>query len=123
MNDYVFIGEAKVGLGLIERKTHTATDVTADLHYLGLSYPFADNWVLDTQVARFNEKDLDDGKSTQFVARATYKFSKRTAVYVSAGHIRNEDNARISISPNPGPANVATGENQSGVMTGIRHSF
>ena len=119
LNGYALFGQAKIGLGLIKRKTHTATDDTADLYYLGLSYPFANNWVLDTQVARLDVKSSPDS-STQFVARATYNFSKRTAVYASVGHISNDGAAHISVSAGD---SVGVGMNQTGVMTGIRHVF
>ncbi|MDP3841204.1 MAG: porin [Oxalobacteraceae bacterium] len=119
LNGYAMFGEAKVGLGLIKRKTHTASDNTADLYYLGVSYPFANDWVLDTQVSRLNVKNSPDA-STLLTARATYNFSKRTAVYASAGHIRNDGTAAIAAGAGD---TVGAGMNQTGIMTGIRHSF
>lgn len=119
MNGYALFGDAKVGLGLIKRKTHTATDNTADLYYFGVSYPFANNWVLDTQVSRLDVRNSPDA-STLPAARATYNFSKRTAVYASVGHIRNDGNAAIAVGAGD---SVGVGMNQTGIMTGIRHSF
>ena len=119
LNGYALVGEAKIGLGLIKRKTHAAADNTADLYYLGVSYPFANDWVLDTQVSRLNVKNSPDA-STLLTARATYNFSKRTAVYASAGHIRNDGTAAIAAGAGD---TVGAGMNQTGIMTGIRHSF
>lgn len=119
LNGYALFGKAKVGLGIIERKTHAATDNTADLYYLGVSYPFANNWVLDTQVSRLDVKNSPNA-STLLATRATYNFSKRTAVYTSVGYIRNAGAAAISVSAGN---SVGVGMNQTGIMAGIRHSF
>ena len=119
LNGYALVGEAKIGLGLIKRKTHAAADNTADLYYLGVSYPFANSWVLDTQVSRLDVKNSPDA-STLLAARATYNFSKRTAVYGSVGHIRNNGNAAIAVGAGD---SVGVGMSQTGIMAGIRHSF
>lgn len=119
LNGYAMFGEAKVGLDVIKRKTHTASDNRADLYYLGMSYPFANDWVLDTQVSRLNVKNSPDA-SILLTARATCNFSKRTAVYASAGHIRNDSTAAIAACAGD---TVGTGMNQTGITTSIRHSF
>lgn len=119
VSGYAMLGAAKVGMGLIRRKTHAATDNTADLYYAGVSYPFATSWVLDTQLARLDVKSSADA-STMFSARATYSLSKRTAVYASVGHIQNDGAAAIGVSAGTG---VVAGMDQSSVMMGVRHSF
>lgn len=119
LNGYALVGEAKIGMGLIKRKTHAAADNTADLYYLGVSYPFANSWVLDTQVSRLDVKNSPDASSL-LAARATYNFSKRTAVYGSVGHIRNNGNAAIAVGAGD---SVGVGMSQTGIMAGIRHSF
>jgi predicted porin len=119
LNGYALFGAAKVGLGLIKRKTHVASDNTADLYYVGVSYPFADNWVLDAQVSRLDVKRSPDA-STLLAARATYNFSKRTALYASAGRIRNDGAAAIAVGAGD---SVGAGKNQKGVMAGMRHLF
>jgi predicted porin len=119
LNGYVLFGDTKLGLGAIDRKTHAASDADADLYFVGLSYPFAPNWVLDTQLSRLDIKNSPD-VSTQLVARATYSFSKRTAAYLSLGHIRNEGAAAVAVSAGD---TVGVGLSQNGVMVGMRHSF
>jgi predicted porin len=118
-NGYALLGKTKVGAGFIERKTHAASDNTARLYYLGLSYPFAQNWVLDSQVARLDIKNSADA-STQLAVRATCQLSKRSALYVSLGHVRNDGAAAIAVSAG---SSVGVGMNQSGIMTGMRHTF
>ena len=119
-NGYFRLGAAKIGMGLIDRKTHAAKETGTQLSFLGVSYPFANNWVLDGQVSRLKVKRSNDA-STLFVTRGSYNFSKRTAVYTSVGYIRNGGAAAISVDN--GGAVGAPGMNQTGVMTGIRHSF
>lgn len=120
LNGYVMVGAAKIGLGVIDRKTHAAKETGTQLSFLGVSYPFANNWVLDSQVSRLKVKSSDDA-STLFVARGAYSFSKRTAVYTSVGFIRNRGAAAIPVDN--GGAVGAPGMNQTGIMAGIRHSF
>ena len=119
LSGYALLGATKIGGGFIERKTHAANASTADLYYLGVSTPFAQNWVLDSQVARLDLKNSADA-STLLAVRATCQLSKRTAVYVSVGHIRNDGAAAIAASAG---SSVGVGMSQSGVMTGMRHVF
>jgi predicted porin len=119
LSGYVLLGATKIGAGFIERKTHAANDSTADLYYLGVSIPFAQNWVFDSQLARLDIKNSADA-STLLAARATCQLSKRTAVYVSVGHIRNDGAAAIAASAG---SSIGVGMSQSGVMTGMRHVF
>jgi predicted porin len=119
LSGYTLLGKTKIGGGFIQRKTRAATDTKADLAYLGVSYPFAPQWVLDSQVARLDIKNSADA-STLLAARATYQLSKRTAVYVSVAHIRNDGAAAIAASAG---SSVGVGMSQSGVMTGLRHTF
>ena len=119
LSGYSLFGATKVGGGFIRRKTHAAVDNTADLYYLGVSTPFAQHWVLDSQVARLGIKDSADA-STLLAARATCQLSKRTAVYLSVAHVRNDGVAAISASAG---STVGAGMSQSGVMTGMRHVF
>lgn len=120
LNGYALFDKTKVGLGVIQRKIHAATDTKSNLYFLGASYPLANNsWVLDGQLARLNVKDTDK-VSTLLAARATYNFSKRTALYTSVGYMRNAGAAAIAVDAG---GTVGAGMNQTGIMAGIRHSF
>ena len=119
LNAYHNVGEVKIGAGLMSRKTHIVTNSDADLFYIGASYPFAHQWVIDTQLARLNVIGLTDA-STLLASRLSYHFSRRTTAYASIGHITNKGAAAISVSAGD---TVGTGMNQTGIMTGIRHAF
>jgi predicted porin len=119
LNGYVLFGDVKLGLGAIDRQTHAAADASATTYFLGLSYPFAASLVLDTQLSRLDIRHSADA-STLFAARATYFISKRTAAYLSAGHIRNAGAAAVAVSAGD---TVGVGLTQNGVMAGMRHSF
>jgi predicted porin len=54
------------------------------------------------------------------VARLTYAFSKRTAVYGGIGRMDNHGRAAIALDAG---GTVAPGRAQNGIMTGIRHTF
>lgn len=119
LNGYVMFDKTKIGLGLINRKTHTLTDAKSGLYYLGVSHPFATNWVLDSQISRLDVKGTNN-ESTLLTARVTYNFSKRTAVYTSVGHITNDGTAAIPVDAG---GSVGAGMSQTGIMVGIRHVF
>jgi len=119
LDGYVIFDQTKVGFGVIERKTHAAIDTKSDLFFLGFSYPFADNLVLDSQFSRLNVKG-ENNDSTLLVIRATYNLSKRSALYTSLGKIRNAGLAAVAVDAG---GTVGVGMSQTGFMTGIRHSF
>jgi predicted porin len=120
LNGYVMLGGTKVGGGVMDRKTDAATGlVESDLYYLGVSQPFGAVLTLDAQVARKNVKGSADD-STMLVARLTYAFSKRTAVYGGIGRMDNHGRAAIALDAG---GTVAPGRAQNGIMTGIRHTF
>ena len=70
-------------------------------------------------MARKNVKGSADD-STMLVARLTYAFSKRTAVYGAIGRMDNHGQAAIALDAG---GTVAPGRTQNGIMTGIRHTF
>lgn len=121
LNGYVMLGEAKIGGGVVDRRTRAAGNVNtnSDLYYLGVSYPFSAALVLDAQVARLNVKSSPNDV-TLLVARLTYNLSKRTALYTSLGRIANGGTSAIAIDAG---GTVGAGKNQLGVMSGIRHTF
>ena len=119
VNGYVFVGDTKVGLGLIKRQIRAAADTDSTLYFLGASYPMAANLVLDAQVARLGVKDTDK-VSTLLAAKATYSLSKRTAVYATIGTVRNQGAAAIAVDAG---GSTAPGLNSTGIMAGVRHTF
>jgi predicted porin len=119
VHGYFMVGDTRIGLGVLDRKTQTAVNTDSDLYYLGLSYPFLTAWVLDAQVSRLKFNGTSN-VSTLSVARLTYNLSKRTALYTSVGYIKNGGNAAIAVDAG---GTVGVGMNQLGIMTGVRHTF
>ena len=62
-------------------------------------------------------------RSTLLALRATYRFSKRTAVYAQAARIDNGQRLAISVSSAAAGGSPLAGASQTGLMLGLRHSF
>jgi predicted porin len=122
LNGYAMVGATKIGAGVMARKKAAATpvnDLKSDLYYLGASYPLTPALQLDGQVAR-HDVDGSANDSTLSVLRLTYSLSKRTAVYSSLGHMKNNGVAAIALDAG---GTVGAGLNQSGISAGVRHIF
>jgi predicted porin len=122
VNVYAMAGATKIGGGVIDRKKQAATaanSLESDLYYFGVSHPITPALVVDAQVARLDVKNSRDD-STLGAVRLTYNLSKRTAVYSMVGHMKNAGNAALALDAG---GTVGIGKNQSGVMTGLRHTF
>jgi predicted porin len=120
VNGYAMIMGAKVGAGVIARKTAAAAGVVdSDLYYLGVGVPVAAMLTLDAQIARKNVKGSPDD-TKMAVARLTYALSKRSAVYAGAGRMDNRGAAAVALDAG---GTTAAGKAQNGVMAGLRHAF
>jgi predicted porin len=114
------LGTAKIGAGIIDRKTAAATGVVeSDLMYLGVSVPVAGMLTLDAQIARKNVKGSADD-TNMAVARLTYALSRRSAVYAGVGRMDNRGAAAVALDAG---GTTAAGKAQNGVMAGLRHAF
>ncbi|WP_296951371.1 porin [uncultured Massilia sp.] len=119
VNGFVMLGATKIGGGVIDRETNAATGRTdSDLYYLGVSHPIG-AVTIDAQVARRDTKD-SSADVNMIVARVTYNFSKRTAVYGSAGRMDNKGNSAVALDAG---GTVGAGMAQNGLMVGLRHTF
>ncbi|MFC0252552.1 porin [Massilia consociata] len=120
VNGWTMLGSARLGAGVIARKTDAVAGVTeSDLYYLGVSRPLAARVTLDAQIARRDVKDSGDD-TNMFVARLTYAFSPRTAAYAALGRMDNHGAAAVALDVG---GTVAPGRAQNGVMAGLRHTF
>ncbi len=126
INGYVLLGKTKLAANYMQRKNESAaaTQQKSTLWSLGVAHPLSTAVTLEAQYYDFSYKDSSDG-GKMLAVRGTYAFSKRTAVYATVGVLRNDGNARFS--PSVGASNTAlaplAGENQTGVMVGLRHTF
>lgn len=122
LNAYAMFGPTRIGGGVIDRKKKAATPVNSldsDLYYLGVSHPIALALIVDAQVARLDIRNSGDD-TTLAAVRLTYSLSKRTAVYGMLGHVKNAGKAALAVDAG---GSVGIGQHQSGIMTGLRHTF
>lgn len=113
---------AKAGAGWL-RHNNDGMPATprSDLFWTYLSYDITPAFNLAGQVY-YQKYRNSDNKAWLYVMRGTYSFTKRTAVYATAGFVDNGGQLAQSVSANPG-APAAPGGTQLGAMIGIRHTF
>jgi predicted porin len=119
VNGFVMLGATKIGGGVIDRDTKASTGRTeSDLYYLGVSHPIG-LYTIDAQVARRDTKDSGSDVN-MLVARLTYSFSRRTALYGAIGRMANKGASAVSLDAG---GTVGAGLGQNGLMAGLRHAF
>lgn len=129
-NGYLTLGPVKLFANFMRRDNDaapTATPIAAvksNLWSVGASYPIMPQLVLDAMYYDFDLKGSDND-SQMIAARISYKFSKRTDVYFYTAHLMNDGAATKSVTITTLPANTVplAGENQTGVIVGLRHTF
>ena len=120
----------KLGAGVIRRDNDAAAPASASngatprstLAWAGLSWTPVPAVVLDGQLQQLRYAQGGD-HSTLLALRATYKLSKRTAVYAQAARINNGSRLALSVSSAAAGGNPLAGTSQTGLMLGLRHSF
>lgn len=125
VNGYVMFGKTKLAANYMDRDNELAAAALqkSTLWSMAVSTPITDSLLLEAQYYDFDYDDSDND-SQMLALRATYSFSKRTAAYATIGAMRNNGAAALSPSIAAGAALApAPGENQTGVMVGLRHSF
>jgi len=123
LNGWAKFGDWKVGAGAL-RRVNGGNPATpkSDLLFLGASVNATPALVLEAEAYKLDFKNSPNA-ATLLALRATYNFSRRTAAYLSAGHMANDGTLALSVSGGaPGSAPVAGGS-QSGLLAGIRHVF
>lgn len=123
LNGWAKFGDWKIGGGVLRRVNQgSLVAPKSDLFFVGAAVTVMAPLVLEAQADKLDFKNSPNA-ATLFAVRATYNFSRRTAAYVSAGHLGNDGSLALSVSGGaPGSAPVA-GASQSGVIAGIRHTF
>ncbi|WP_238587341.1 porin [Cupriavidus sp. IDO] len=129
INGYVKFGTATIGAGYLHRINHGVVapgvvNKTSDYWWIGGVYLPVPQVALDLQYGHLSVSGTQLGASV-IAARASYLFSKRTAVYVTAGHTFNQRDSTITVDGGalPGASNPLPGVDQTGVLVGIRHKF
>lgn len=123
LNGYYKLKDLKLGAGIMRRDNEgNAATPKSDLLFVGATYQLSPKVAIDGEWLRLDFKNSAN-KADLWVLRGTYSFSKRTAAYASFGRISNNGTLAVSVSGGaPGSAPLA-GQNQNGLMVGVRHSF
>jgi predicted porin len=119
ISGYARIGGWKLGAGWLGRQNTSAASFKSNLYFVGAVYPLTPAWQFDSQLGYLDVKDSGND-SALLALRMSYLFSKRTTAYVTTGYIRNKGAAAISVSSG---GTVGAGQNQAGMMLGVRHVF
>lgn len=113
------IGSVKFSGGLLHRKRDNLAALKSNLYYAGASMPVTGLLTADVELSRLDLKNSAND-STMLVLRGVYSLSRRTAIYATAGRMRNKGSAAASLSAG---GTVGAGLGQTGLAAGIRHSF
>lgn len=121
---YTRLDAWKIGAGWVRRDNESLTAVArkSDLVYVEGSYAASAALSFDAQLAKLDYHD-SPAQATLIALRSTYQLSKRTAVYITAGRIRNEGPLALSVSAGATGGLPATGQGQTGLAMGVRHAF
>jgi predicted porin len=110
----------KLGVGIINRNNEgSATQPRSNLVYIGATYNVTPFFTLDGQIAKLDYRATNND-SAQVLIRGVYNLSKRSAFYVAAGRVNNSGAAAVALSAG---GSVGAGLNQTGIITGIKHTF
>jgi predicted porin len=130
VNGYVKFGTGMIGAGYLRRINHgeqtpTLFDAGSNYWWLGGTYFLVPQVELDAEFGHISVNGRGSEGASVIAARAMYLLSKRTSVYVTAGHMFNGRNATFSIDGGviPPTSTPLPGVDQTGVMVGIRHLF
>jgi predicted porin len=114
------LGDWKLGGGAIIRNNEgNAVTPRSNLYYIGAAYRITPSITIDGQVGKLDYRDSAND-TRQFMVRGVYDLSKRTAVYAAAGRIDNNGTAALTLTAG---GTVGAGLSQTGLITGIKHSF
>lgn len=122
INGYVKFGATKVGGGVIRRDNDGSPTPKSNLYFVGAAYSVTPAFTIDGEVLRLDYEDSSN-QATVYALRGMYSFSRRTAAYVTVGHISNDGTLNISVSSGQAGSNPVAGGSQKGVMVGLRHAF
>jgi predicted porin len=117
---YANLHKWKFGAGLLRRDNEgSATQPRSNLGYIDAAYRLTPTFTIDGQLARLDYRNSGND-STHLLLRGMLDLSRRTTVYLAAGHIRNAGSAAVSLSSG---GTVGAGMSQNGMIAGIKHTF
>lgn len=122
VSGYVLLSQAKLGVGVIRRDNDGSTTPRSELWYAGAAYDVTPTLTLAGQVYYLKFHNSGD-KAILYALRGSYALSKRSSVYVTVGHIKNEGQLATSVSTGAPNSSPKPGGSQFGSMVGIKHIF
>jgi predicted porin len=126
LNAWANLFGVKIGGGWVGRHVDTDSPATPNVHsnlfYLGAAYSITPAFTLDGEAYRITNAQ-QDARATMGTLRGTYSLSKATAVYLQGSYLDNSTHGRYSLSSGGGGTTPGAGQNQTGLMAGIRHAF
>ncbi|MQR00474.1 porin [Glaciimonas soli] len=97
-----------------------ANKLDIDSYSLGLGYRFSPVFQITSGVYYLKDNNFSVNKSTMVALGAEYRLSKRTLLYLEAGHVNNKgDMTQMIAYGQPAAPGMAT----TAVMAGVRHYF
>ncbi|MDB5898558.1 MAG: hypothetical protein JWP22_2278 [Ramlibacter sp.] len=124
LNGYFKADAFKVGGGIIRRDNDgSLTQPRSNLYWIEGAYAVTPAFSAELFFGRLDYKGGPTNDANLYAIRGVYSFSKRSAVYATAGRINNHGISALSVSASsPGGAPVA-GSGQTGVLVGVRTTF
>ncbi|WP_157268409.1 porin [Azohydromonas aeria] len=119
---YAKLGAWKVGAGWIRRDNEGSATPRSNIGYVEAAYAVTPALSLEAQYAQLDYRNSPN-EAKLVSLRTTYSLSKRTAAYVTAGHISNDGTLNLSASGGSPGGNPVAGGSQTGVAVGVRHAF
>ncbi|CAG9183396.1 porin [Cupriavidus pinatubonensis] len=109
--------------GVIPGAAPGAANQGSNLYWLGASWQATP--ALGLSVAAYYQDFKNTGSDPWlFAANADYAFSKRTRAYLSVGYTKNKGNSNLGFfDAGKSFGNTNPGQNQTGAVIGLRHSF
>ena len=131
IDGYVMFGSAKLAANYLQNKSDVRALTNpalrkSTLWSLAVAYPLTPAITLEGMYYTYGYKDLNNGTSNLLALRGAYAFSKRTAAYITLGYMRNDASNNFSAtidSLTDATLRPVAGQNQTGVMVGLRHTF
>jgi predicted porin len=122
LGGYRQIKNVKVAVGWIRRVNQGIATPKSNLYWVMTTLATGRNVTLDGVVAQL-KYDASPNRALVLGARAEYALSRRTFLYVTAEHIRNDGALAISASTLTPVSPPVAGGSQTSVITGIQYAF
>jgi predicted porin len=124
LNGYYTTNVFKIGGGVIRRENDgSLTQPRSNLYWIEGAYAVTPAISAELFFGRLDFNGAPTNDANLYAIRGVYSFSKRSAVYATAGRINNHGISALSVSASsPGGTPVA-GSGQTGILVGVRTTF